>query len=281
MTIAAGQKVALVGANGSGKTTLIRTIMGESDYSQGSIERSDRIHVGRLRQEATFNPDQLVIDILFADDTPRAQAIKQYEKIISHPDFDPQAFADIQHQIDTLDAWTYESRVRSIISQLQLTPFLEQTFGSLSGGEAKRIALAKVLIEDPQMLILDEPTNHLDVTMIEWLEDYIARYDLTILMVTHDRYFLDRVCTDIYELYDGQITTYPGSYQHYLYAKSQRDTAADDLLHETKMLYRKELQWMRTSPRARQTKSVDRQKKFYDLEKDYKTQRKTSKLRRQ
>lgn len=132
MAIAAGQKVALVGTNGSGKTTLIRTIMRESEYHQGEIEWSDRIHVGRLRQEASFNPEQLVIDILFADDTPRAQAIKEYEKIISHPDFDPEAFAAINHQIDQLDARTYESRVRSIIAQLQLTPFLEQTYGSLS-----------------------------------------------------------------------------------------------------------------------------------------------------
>ncbi len=150
-----------------------------------------------------------MIDILFADDTPRARAIKKYEQIVSHDDFDEEAFADVNHEIDRLDARSYESRVRSVISQLQLTPYLEQTYGSLSGGEAKRIALAKVLIGDHQMLILDEPTNHLDVTMIEWLEDYIARYDLTVLMVTHDRYFLDRVCTDIYELYDMQITTYP------------------------------------------------------------------------
>jgi ATP-binding cassette subfamily F protein uup len=276
MTITAGQKIALIAANGAGKTTLLRTIMGLETYPEGTITRSDKIRIGRLSQESSLDDEQQVIDILFGDDTPRAQAIKTYEHIMAQPELDQHAYERVIHRIDQLNAREYEAHVRTVIAQLQLTPYLDQRLGDLSGGEHKRIALAKVLIQEPTFLLLDEPTNHLDLQMIEWLEDYIRRNDLTLLMVTHDRYFLERVCSDIYELEMGQIHTYPGNYSYYLHHKAKRDAQEALEYHQLKQLYKSELQRMKTAPRGRQSKSTYRAKKFETIHDSYQVARNRS-----
>ncbi len=270
MSVLAWQKIALVAANGTGKTTLFKILLWELTYPTGEIEWGNKISVWLLSQETKLDGDKTVIDTLFADDTPRAQAIKEYENIIGQEKLDNESYDKIIDKIDKLNAWGYEARVRSVISQLQLTPFLKQKVSELSGWEEKRIALAKVLIEEPDFLILDEPTNHLDLKMIEWLENYIKRHDLTLLMVTHDRYFLERVCTDIYELEQWKIYTYPWNYSFFLRKKMERDNKEIADFHNMRQHYKHELNWMRTAPRGRQSKSVDREKKFYSFEKEYK-----------
>lgn len=281
MNINVGQKVALVAGNWTGKTTLFNILMWETTYPTWEIERLDKINIGMLSQDTIFDEEHMVIDILFSEDSPRAKAIKEYENIISQENLNSKRYDEIVEKIDKLNAWSYESRVRSVISQLKLKEFLNQEIWELSGWEKKRIALAKILIEEPDFLLLDEPTNHLDLQMIEWLENYIKRHDLTLLMVTHDRYFLERVCTDIYELEQWKIYRYPGNYSFFLKKKMEREQKEISDFHNMKQRYRQELNRMRTAPRGRQSKSSDREKKFYAFEKEFKTEMKRLNWKRQ
>ncbi len=274
MIVNAGQRVALVAGNGAWKTTLFRCLTGDMSFPEWTVERSDKITIWQLTQQTELNDNDNVLDVLFDDKNTRAKLIKDYERIISAESLHQDEYDRLVDEIDELDAWSYESRVRVVIAQLKLKNYLHKTIGILSGGEKKRVALAKLLIEEPDFLLLDEPTNHLDVVMIEWLEDYIRRHDFTLLMVTHDRYFLENVCTDIYELEAGEIYRYPGNYSYFLEQKARRDAQEKKELHDMKQLYRKELEWMRTAPRARESKSVYRSKNFYSLESDYKVARK-------
>jgi ABC transport system ATP-binding/permease protein len=268
-SISKGQKVALVAQNGAGKSTLLKIIMGQIDPSQGEVVFNKNIRVWFLAQTFNVDPTMNVLEALFRHDHELGQLIRQYEQMLLHPDTDDNDVQVMLSKIEEANARDYEVQVKTIISKLQLTPLLEQTMWSLSGWEAKRVALAKVLLDEPDFLILDEPTNHLDVEMIEWLERYLSQSHLTLLMVTHDRYFLDGVCTDIIELERGKMYNYSGWYEEYLTKKAEREELEQRALHHMKQLWRKELAWVRKAPRGRGTKSVSREKKFDHIDDHY------------
>jgi ABC transport system ATP-binding/permease protein len=216
-----------------------------------------------------LDPEALVIDELFQADNATAQLIKSYEQIIMQPEADPEQISKIISQMEEEKARDYEVKVNIIISKLSLGDLLNQQVKTLSGGEGKRVALAKALFDEPDVLILDEPTNHLDLQMIEWLEYYLSQPDITLFMVTHDRYFLESVCTDIVELDRGKLFYYPGNYSYFLEKKALRQENEKVEMHKLKQLLRKELSWMRTSPRGRQTKQNFRQYRFDGIEERY------------
>jgi len=276
-SIVKGQKVALVAKNWAGKSTLLRILMGKTQQDDWNFTFHKDIRVGFLTQLSDIPEDMTVLDALFAYDSEIGQLIRNYEAALMETEQNPDdsglrqiRIQELLAKIEELDAREYEVKVKTIISQLQLTAYLNQTIWSLSGGEAKRVALAKVLMEDPHFLVLDEPTNHLDLEMIEWLEKYLKRSDLTLLIVTHDRYFLERVCTDIYELEKGKLHMYPGNYEKYLTKKAEREEQESTSLHHMKQLYKQELYRVRKAPRARGKKSVGRTKEFTALEEEYK-----------
>ncbi len=272
-SILKGQKVALVAKNGAGKSTLLRILMDEIEPNQWTVNFNKDIKVRFLSQTFDVPDDMSVWDALYVHDNPLGQLLRKYELLLA----DPQADQIILHQtlqdIEKSHAWEYEVKLKSIVSQLQLTGYVEQSMGSLSGGEAKRVALAKALLDEPHFLILDEPTNHLDLEMIERLENYLKKSSMTLLLVTHDRYFLERVCTDIYELDRGKLYMYPGNYEKFLYKKAEREEQEAKEVHHLKMLYKNELYRIRKAPRARWAKSVGRTKKFYALEDNYRSQK--------
>jgi ATP-binding cassette subfamily F protein uup len=206
-SIVKGQKIALVADNGSGKSTLLKVLMGLVDVTRGDIERNQSIKTSYLAQHHTIDPAMKVMDVLFSLEHPHSTLIKHYETLLLDPDHDSYEMETILAKIEAVDARWYETQVKTIISKLQLQPFLEQPFGQLSGGEAKRVSLAKVLLDEADLLILDEPTNHLDLDMIERLEGFLKKSTVTLLLVTHDRYFLERVCTEIMELDKGSCIT--------------------------------------------------------------------------
>lgn len=277
-SISKGQKIALVAQNGMGKSTLLKIITGELDPSIGEALLTKGIRVGFLSQTSLIDAEMTVMEALFHHDHPLGQLIKRYEEAIDDPTTDDDAMQAILHEIDEKNAWEYETQVKTIISQLQLGEHLHQTMGSLSGGEAKRVALAKTLLDEPDLLILDEPTNHLDLDMIEWLERFLAQSQLTLLMVTHDRYFLDSVCTDIIELHRGKVQVYHGNYEDYLMKKAERDALEQRELHHMKQLWKQELAWVRKAPRGRGTKSVAREKKFDVLDDTFLEQKSALKM---
>jgi ABC transport system ATP-binding/permease protein len=268
-SISKGQKVGLVAQNGAWKSTLLKIIMGQLDATEWEVIISKQIRIGFLSQTFDVDPKMSVLDALFRHDHVLGQLIRKYEQMLIHPDTDDAAMQDILIKIEDANAWEYEVQVKTIISKLQLTPLLEQTMWSLSWGEAKRVALAKALLDEPDFLILDEPTNHLDVDMIEWLERYLSQSHLTLLMVTHDRYFLDGVCTDIIELARWKMYYYSGNYESYLEKKAEREALEQRALHHMKQLWRKELEWVKKAPRWRGTKSVSREKKFDGIDDEY------------
>ncbi|HNC49823.1 MAG TPA: ATP-binding cassette domain-containing protein, partial [bacterium] len=223
--VAQGRKIALVAKNGAGKTTLLKMLMGTEPPDSGRIVFRNNLTIGYLAQEPQFDEKATVLETLFASDTPALRVIKHYEALLDSPGSDAayqKALADAMEQMEHLQAWDYEYKIKEILSHLQLH-HLHQTIQTLSGGQRKRVALARVLIEEPELLILDEPTNHLDLDMIEWLESYLSRPEQTLFLVTHDRYFLDRICDEILELERGILYRHIGNYSYFLEKKEERE----------------------------------------------------------
>lgn len=266
--VAQGRKIALVAKNGAGKTTLLKMLMGTEPPDSGRIVFRNNLTIGYLAQEPQFDEKATVLETLFASDTPALRVIKHYEALLDSPGSDAayqKALADAMEQMEHLQAWDYEYKIKEILSHLQLH-HLHQTIQTLSGGQRKRVALARVLIEEPELLILDEPTNHLDLDMIEWLESYLSRPEQTLFLVTHDRYFLDRICDEILELERGILYRHIGNYSYFLEKKEEREFKEGRELNHTRNVLRKELQWIRRQPKARTTKSKARVDAFYVLQ---------------
>ena len=266
-----GDKVALVGQNGTGKTTLMNILAGLVPADEGTVSIRKGISVGYLFQSPTFDESLSVMDTLFTGESPANQAIKLYEKSQLHPE-DMDLLSNALELMDKYQAWDYESRVKQILGKLGIHD-IERKVSELSGGQRKRVAMAKVLIEEPDLMIFDEPTNHLDLETIEWLEQTLSAQNITVLLVTHDRYFLDRVCNNIVELENGNIHTYKGNYGYFLEKKAEREASEAASIDKAKNTLRTELEWMRRQPKARGTKSQSRVDAFYDL-KDRATQTK-------
>ncbi len=260
-----GEKVALVARNGTGKSSLINLVMGVESPDSGTVNVHKAIKTGFLEQEPELDERSSVFDAVYQSENPVVRAIVDYERAMLHPENEA-AFNRAISEMDRLGAWDYEAKVKTILSQLGIER-LDQLVGSLSGGQRKRVALAKMLIEEPDFLILDEPTNHLDLSMIEWLEEYLARPGITLFMVTHDRYFLEAVCDRIVELDGGQVFKYDGNYSYYLQKKAEREESMASSTERARNLYVRELDWMRRQPKARGTKAKARIDAFFDLEK--------------
>lgn len=262
--VAEGDKIGLIAKNGAGKTTLLNIIAGKEPYDSGRVVFRNDIRFAYLEQSPIFDPELTVLEACFQTDNEAVKVIARYEEIISSGNHDD--LAEVLTQMDLHKAWDYELRIKQILSQLKITNF-NQKIGELSGGQIKRVALANTLIGEPELIVLDEPTNHLDLDMVEWLEEHLNRNNISLLMVTHDRYFLDRVCTEILEIEDHQIYSYKGNYSYYLEKRDERVSAQNAETDRAKNLMRKELEWMRRQPQARGTKSKSRIDAFYELEK--------------
>ena len=265
-----GQKIGLIAKNGSGKTTLLNIIAGKEDYDSGSVVFRNDLRVGYLEQAPTYPEEMTVLQACFYSQNETVRLIAEYEEAMERGD--ERRLEDLLVRMDALKAWDYEQRAKQILGQLKIHHF-EQRIGELSGGQLKRVALANVLITDPELIILDEPTNHLDLEMTEWLEGYLSRANISLLMVTHDRYFLDRVCNEILEIDRKQIYSYKGNYNYYLEKRAERIEAQNAEVERASNLLRKELDWMRRQPQARGTKAKYRIDAFYELEKKAKQQR--------
>ncbi|QEA34847.1 ABC-F family ATP-binding cassette domain-containing protein [Weissella soli] len=269
--IETGDRVGLIGVNGSGKTTLLNAIAGVNPADSGKLDIPNDYHIAYLQQEPSLDPEKTVMEAIFAGAQPIFQLIRDYEDALdalaAHPNDDKilQRYTKLEAQMNQEDAWLAESEVKSILMQLHL-PDLSLKIATLSGGQRKRVGLAQVLIEAPDLLLLDEPTNHLDFDSIEWLEKYLAEYKGAVLTVTHDRYFLDSVANRIFELSFGQLYEYTGNYQQFVVAKAERVAASKIADHKATQLYKQELAWMRTSARARSTKQKARENRFSELD---------------
>lgn len=262
--IAEGQRVGLIAKNGTGKSTLLNILSGKDSYDEGQIVFRNGIRVGYLEQTPVYPPDLTVMEACFWHGNSTTNLIREYEHCMETP-----GNPGLQELLDRMEhekAWDYEGRAKQILSKLKINDF-RQRIGQLSGGQLKRVALANVLITEPDLLILDEPTNHLDLEMIEWLEGYLKQGNLSLLMVTHDRYFLDRVCSVILELDDETVYTYRGNYAYYLEKRQERIDVANAEIARANNLYRTELDWMRRMPCARGHKARYREESFYELEK--------------
>ncbi len=268
--VAENQRIAIVAKNGTGKTTLLNIIAGEEDYDSGRITFRNDLRVGYLSQTPSFPSELTVLDACMRSDNEIAQTVAQYERAMLNPD--TENLEEILVKMDMLKAWDYESRVKQILGKLKIHDF-NQKIGELSGGQLKRVALANVLIGEPDLLILDEPTNHLDLEMVEWLEEFLRRISGALLMVTHDRYFLDRVCTDIIEIDALGLYHYEGNYQYYLTKREERLAVFNAETARMNNLYRTELDWMRRQPQARATKAKSRIDRFYEIEQRAKMRR--------
>lgn len=259
-----GQRIALVARNGSGKTTLLNIIGGIDTPDSGKVVARKDIRIGYLNQSPSFPPDKTVLESILGGDQPINRVLREYETLVNDTDTSPEALNHILQEMDRLNAWDYEARVKQMLHQLQLPDFHQKT-SELSGGQIKRMALAAVLLSEPDLLILDEPTNHLDIAMTEWLEDYLSSPSITLLMVTHDRYFLDNVCTDIIEIENNQVYHYQGNYAYYLEKKAERQATRESETDKARNLYFRELEWVRRMPKARGTKSKSRLDAFDDI----------------
>lgn len=262
-TVFEGQKVALIARNGAGKSTLLDLLAGKESPDNGIITLSNDVKVGYFEQIPRLNPQHTIIEEIFETENEKIQTVKAFEQAVAKNN--QEEIASISGKMDELNAWDYEVEIQQILSQLKIN-FGEQKVAELSGGQQKRLALAKVLIDRPDLLILDEPTNHLDLEMIEWLEEYLSKTSSTLLMVTHDRYFLDRVCTEIIEMEDNQIYRYQGNYSYFLEKRAERIEIQQATISKAKNLLRTEIEWMRRMPKARSHKAKHRVDSFYDLQ---------------
>ncbi|MHB0755905.1 ABC-F family ATP-binding cassette domain-containing protein [Polaribacter sp. M15] len=257
------QKIAFVAKNGTGKTSILNIIAGLDSSDTGQIVSRKDISIAYLAQKDDLNPNLTIEETIFATDNKILSIVNQYEKALQNPE-EAEAYQAAFDLMDQYNAWDFETQYRQILSKLKLDD-LSQKISSLSGGQKKRLSLAIVLISKPDLLILDEPTNHLDLEMIEWLEDFFAKEKITLFMVTHDRYFLERVCDEILELDEGKIYKYKGNYSYYLQNKEERLALEATNLSKAKSLFKKELDWMRKQPKARTTKSKSRTDDFYAI----------------
>ena len=265
MTISKGEKIAIIAKNGSGKSTLLKVIAGlETAEGERAVVRLNRtVRTAFLDQEPDFNPEDNVMQVLLDMDNEVVKAIKNYQEAVLHDRADQ--IEEALSQMEEFKAWAMEAKIKEVLFKLNLTD-LDQKIGTLSGGQKKRLALAKIIIDEPDFLILDEPTNHIDIEMIEWLEKYLQSSALTLLMVTHDRYFLERVCNQIIELDKGKIWVYRGNYSDYLEKKAMRSHQDQQSLDKAKKLLSKELEWVRRQPKARGTKAKSRVDSFHKLD---------------
>ena len=257
-----GDKVGLIAKNGTGKSTLLNLLARVDTPDSGSIIYRNNLRIGYLPQIPTFEGAKTVLDVCLEGEDAASRAVRAYESAMTTGD--AEAMTAAIQAMDNSHAWDYEERFKQILTQLKIDNY-HQPVGELSGGQVKRVALAKILIDEPQFLILDEPTNHLDIDMIEWLENYLRRSTMTLLMVTHDRYFLDNICTRIMELDQQEIFTYDGNYNYYLEKRAERIEAQNVQVEKARNLLRTELEWMRRQPQARQHKAQYRIDAFYDL----------------
>jgi len=263
--INSGRRIALVGANGAGKSTLLKLLAEKLKPTEGKVVKSKFLSMGYLEQDPLFNPEETINDFIFQSDNEQQQLIKQYESLLEN---DPENYDQIEvitNKITELEAWEYEYKIKNILDRLDVH-HLDQQIKTLSGGQKKRLALAELLISDPELFVLDEPTNHLDIETIEWLESFLTTGNKTILLVTHDRYFLDNVCNEIIEIDQQKIFSYQGNYSYYLEKRSEREAADQARYQKNSNLLKKELEWMRRMPQARSTKSKSRIDAFYDLQ---------------
>jgi len=259
-----GQRVAFVGINGTGKTTLMKVLAGLEAPDTGEVSVRKGIRVTYLGQNPVFDESLNVEETIFASQNATLKAIKEYEHVVNDPNHNPDDLQRVMEQMDALNAWDYEAQVQQILGRLGiLGDLLTRNVAQLSGGQRKRVALARVLIEEPDVLLLDEPTNHLDLNTIEWLENRLSSPTLTILMVTHDRYFLDKVANEIVELDKGQVYRYQGNYAYFVEKKADREMREAVEVEKARQLYKKELEWMRRMPQARGTKQKARIDAFY------------------
>ncbi|QES88457.1 ABC-F family ATP-binding cassette domain-containing protein [Rhizosphaericola mali] len=263
-----GEKIAIIARNGEGKTTMLRILAGEDTPDSGKIWINKEVTVAFFEQEPHFEEEKTVIENILHAKHPVVEAIKAYEHAMETEDID--GISNMISEIESLNAWDFEAKVKQILGKLNIHN-LNDVVGKLSGGQRKRVALARILIDiglEPKhiFLIMDEPTNHLDVGMVEWLENYLNQENITLLLVTHDRYFLDEVTNTIWELENSKIYIYKGDYQNYLEKKAERIDSESATIDKAKNEFRKELEWMRKQPRARGTKSKARQDNFYEIE---------------
>lgn len=257
-----GDKIGLIAKNGTGKTTLLRIIAGLESPDSGTVTFRSDLRVGYLVQTPAFDPEMTVLDACMVPDTPSAIIVAEYEKALLEGD--QSRIEKSMQKMEAAGAWNYDERLRQLLTRFHITD-MNARMGTLSGGQQKRVALARILLENPDMIILDEPTNHLDIDIIEWLENYLTRQNVTLLMVTHDRYFLDRVCNKIIEIDRQQTFSYDGNYDCYLRRRAERIEAMSAELAKVKNTLRKEQEWMRRQPQARAGKARYRIDAFYDL----------------
>ena len=261
--VAEGQRIGLIAKNGSGKTTLLNIIAGKEGYDSGTVSFRRDLRVGYLEQDPQYPEGLTVLEACFHHGNSTVELIKEYERCMEtegHP-----GLADLLVRMDQEKAWEYEQKAKQILSQLKINNF-DQPVKELSGGQLKRLALANVLITEPDLLILDEPTNHLDIDMTEWLEEFLRRTNITLLMVTHDRYFLDRVCNQIVEIDNHTLYYYNGNYSYYLEKREERIEIHNAEIDRARNLMRTELDWIRRQPQARGTKAKYRVDAFYELQ---------------
>jgi ATP-binding cassette subfamily F protein uup len=266
------QKIAFIAKNGSGKTTIMNMLAGLDEPDSGQVIVRKDIKMAFLSQNDNLQPELTIEESIFASDNDTLKVIEQYEKALENPD-DAEAYQKAFDNMDRHNAWDFETQYKQILSKLKLDD-LKLKVKNLSGGQKKRLSLAIILINKPDFLILDEPTNHLDLEMIEWLEDYFAKENLTLFIVTHDRFFLERVCNEILELENGKLYQYKGNYSYYLEKKEERVTSENASIDKAKNLFVKELEWMRRQPKARTTKSKSRQDDFYVIKEKAMSRRK-------
>lgn len=262
-TIAEGQKVALIARNGTGKSTLLNILAGKDSADTGTVTVSNDINLGYFEQVPDLDPEHTVIEEIFQSESEKLRTVKEFELAVAHND--QEKITEISARMDELGAWDAEVEIKQVLTKLKIDD-LEKQVNQLSGGQQKRLALAKVLIQNPDVLILDEPTNHLDLEMIEWLENYLGKTRSTVFMVTHDRYFLDRVCNEIVEMEDNCIYKYSGNYSYYLHKRNERIEIRKASVDKAKNLLRKELEWMRRMPKARSHKAKYRVDSFYETQ---------------
>ena len=275
--ISQGEKFALVGNNGVGKSTLLKILTGEIQPDNGKVSVRQGIRLGFLTQEPRVDGNLTVKDALFSESNEIARVVKEYEDCLHHHETSGDRMQAVLERMEELNAWDYDAKVQEVIGKLGV-PDIDKKFSELSGGQKKRIFLAQLLLQEPDLIIMDEPTNHLDLTAIEWLENYLSGQNITLIMVTHDRYFLDNVANEIIEIDRGQLFRYKGNYAYYLEKKSDREEMLKTEVSKARQLLKKELEWMRKQPRARGTKSKYRVEAYYELKEFASTDLKKDKL---